>query len=55
MLSFFSDKYLIECLDEDDLIPCAINFNKKSSLFEYGRFVRKFNHGSCVTHCPICG
>ena len=38
---------LLACLDEDEissLIPCAININNQSPLFEYGRFVRKINH-----------
>ena len=37
---------LLACLNEDEisyLIPCAINFNNQSPLFEYGRFVRKIN------------
>src|SRR5256885_16603031 len=42
---------LLACLDEDEissLIPCAINFNNQSSLFEYGKFVRKIRHIRCV-------
>src|SRR2546423_14958808 len=43
---------LLACLNEDEissLIPCAIKFyNVQSPLFEYGKFVRKFSHGSCV-------
>src|SRR2546421_310809 len=41
---------LLSCLDEDEisslipLIPCAINFNNQSPLFEYGKFVRIFYH-----------
>src|ERR1044072_2731171 len=38
---------LLACLNEDEisfLIPCAINFNNQSPLFEYGRFVRKIDH-----------
>src|ERR1043165_4818310 len=37
---------LLACLNEDEisfLIPCAINFNNQSPLFEYGRFVRKID------------
>src|SRR3954452_11970514 len=45
---------LLSCLNEDEissLIPCAIKFNNdQSPLFEYGKFVRKFNHNSCVIH-----
>src|SRR3954454_25038010 len=45
---------LLACLNENEissLIPCAIKFNNdQSSLFEYGKFVRKFNHDSCVIH-----
>jgi hypothetical protein len=44
---------LLSCLNEDEiasLIPCAINFNGQTSLFGYGRFVRKINHGYCVKH-----
>ena len=42
---------LLACLDEDEissLIPCAINFNNQSSLFEYAKFVRKIDHSRCV-------
>src|SRR2546423_1652764 len=43
---------LLSYLNEDEissLIPCAIKFNNNQSpLFEYGQFIRKFNHGSCV-------
>ena len=45
---------LVSCLNEDEissLIPCAINFNNdQTPLFEYGNFVRKFCHDSCVSH-----
>src|SRR6266480_3752385 len=45
---------LLACLNEDEissLIPCAIKFNNNQSpLFEYGQFIRKFNHGPCVYH-----
>src|SRR3954466_5550364 len=37
----------LACLDEDEissLIPCAINFNNQSTLFEYGKFVRNIDH-----------
>src|SRR5688572_14622613 len=42
---------LLACLDEDEissLIPCAINFNNQTPLFEYGRFVRTIDHYRCV-------
>src|SRR5436305_7028322 len=43
---------LLSCLNEDEissLIPYAINFNNNQSpLFEYGKFIRKIDHGSCV-------
>src|SRR4051812_14915494 len=38
---------LLACLDEDEitsLIPCEININNQSSLFEYGKFVSKIDH-----------
>ena len=45
---------LLTCLDEDEIssliIPCAINFNNQSPLFEYGRFVRKINHKYCIDY-----
>src|ERR1044072_1784785 len=44
---------LLACLDEEEisfLIPFAINFNNQSPLFEYGRFVRKFNHKFCIDY-----
>src|SRR3989442_634042 len=44
---------LLACLNEDEissLIPCAINFNNQTSLFGYGKFIRKINHGYCVEH-----
>src|SRR6266487_6933939 len=45
---------LLSCLNEDEissLIPCAIKFNNNQSpLFEYGKFIRKFNHDPCVQH-----
>ena len=44
---------LLACLDEEEisfLIPCAINFNNQSPLFEYGRFVRKINHEYCIDY-----
>ena len=47
---------LLACLDEDEissLIPCVINFNNQSPLFEYGRFVRKINHDRCVSLIKI--
>src|SRR3954452_21755080 len=42
---------LLACLDEDEissLIPCEINFNNQSTLFEYGKFVRKIDHETCI-------
>src|SRR5436309_11346562 len=43
---------LLACLNEDEissLIPCAMKFNNDQfPLFEYGKFVRKFTHESCV-------
>src|SRR2546423_14439361 len=48
---------LLSCLNEDEissLIPYAINFhNNQFPLFEYGKFIKKFNHGSCVDHIII--
>src|SRR5437763_7116287 len=45
---------LLACLNEDEissLIPCAINFNNnKSPLFEYGKFIIKFSHNTCLNH-----
>ena len=44
---------LLACLDEEEisfLIPCKINFNNQSPLFEYGRFVRKINHKYCIDY-----
>ena len=44
---------LLACLNEDEisyLIPCAINFNNQSPLFEYGRFVRKFDQSYFVDY-----
>jgi hypothetical protein len=44
---------LISCLNEDEissLIPCAINFNNQTPLFEYGKFIRKIDHDYCVRH-----
>jgi hypothetical protein len=46
-------KTLLACLDEDEissLIPCAIKFDTKPPLFEYGSFIRKINHVCCVEH-----
>src|ERR1051325_614191 len=44
---------LLACLGEDEissLIPCAINFNNQSPLFEYGKFVKIVAHGyfACI-------
>ena len=42
---------LLACLNENEissLIPCAINFNNQSPLFEYGSFIRKIDHNSCA-------
>src|SRR3954454_4896751 len=44
---------LLACLDEDEissLIPCAININNQSTLFEYGKFIRAIDHEDCVYH-----
>ena len=45
---------LLSCLNEDEissLIPYAINFNNNQSpLFEYGKFIKKFNHRPFVSH-----
>src|SRR3954469_8657213 len=44
---------LLACLDENEissLIPCAINFNNQSSLFEYGKFVRKIDIEYCTNN-----
>jgi hypothetical protein len=44
---------LLACLNEDEisfLIPCTINFNNQSPLFEYGRFVRKFDQSYFVDY-----
>ncbi|CAB4473932.1 uncharacterized protein OCT59_023426 [Rhizophagus irregularis] len=44
---------LISCLNDDEissLIPCAINFNNRTPLFKYGKFIRKIDHDYCVRH-----
>src|SRR5436309_7467140 len=45
---------LLACLNEyeiSSLIPYAINFNNNQSpLFEYGKFIKKFNHRPFVSH-----
>src|ERR1051325_10270154 len=38
---------LLSCLDENEissLIPCRLNFNNQTPLFEYGKFIRKIDH-----------
>src|SRR5438045_3651550 len=48
---------LFACLNEDEissLIPYAINFNNNQSpLFEYGKFIKKFDHRLCVSHIIV--
>ncbi|RIA87936.1 hypothetical protein C1645_827093 [Glomus cerebriforme] len=42
---------LLTCLDKDEvssIISCIGNFDNKTPLFEYGKFIRKFNHDQCV-------
>src|SRR5437763_10349791 len=43
---------LLSCLDEDEissLIPYAINLhNNQFPLFEYGKFIKKFDHNYCI-------
>ena len=36
---------LLSCLDENEissLIPCRLNFNNQTPLFEYGKFIKKY-------------
>ena len=42
---------LLGCLNEGEislLIPYSINFINQTSLFEYGKFIKKINHKYCV-------
>src|SRR5436309_2965596 len=42
---------LLGCLNENEissLIPYSINFMNQTSLFEYGKFIKKINHNNCV-------
>src|SRR5436190_2967767 len=43
----------LSCLDDGEissLVPCVIDFNNQTPLFEYGKFVKIINHGGCVQH-----
>src|SRR5947207_8781211 len=42
---------LLSCLDENEissLIPCRLNFNNQTPLFEYGNFIRTIDHKNYV-------
>ena len=42
---------LLSCLDENEissLIPCRLNFNNQTPLFEYGKFIRNIDHNKYV-------
>src|ERR1051325_2416712 len=42
---------LLSCLDENEissLIPCRLNFNNQTPLFEYGKFIKNIDHTNYI-------
>src|SRR5436190_1154159 len=42
---------LLSCLDENEissLIPCRLNFDNQTPLFEYGKFIKNIDHTNYI-------